>query len=205
MAIGYGCFLADITNFDDLADWLESHINETLDELEVAPGERPKQMLKIIKDIIENTLEDEIEEYGWTGDEEIYGVRVVNMFHKAFLAYNKDLYLQWFVMNYEELEEDNPYANESPKDALNELKQMYREDGVELTEAEKIGYMKRGISANLLSTRERLEESITYAANDVSVENENKVSKGLEKILNKIAKMDKEIDSIESDLIALLV
>ncbi|WP_108668954.1 hypothetical protein [Peribacillus acanthi] len=71
--MGYGLYLADIETFNDLVDWLEDHIKNTLSEL--GAGKAPNDLKMIVKVLVEDILRDEIKKYGWTGDEVNIGVR----------------------------------------------------------------------------------------------------------------------------------
>lgn len=199
----YGYYLSDIGNFDELADWLESHINETLDRLGVPKNQRPPQMLNVIKGLMEDSLHEEIEKYGWSGDEELFGLIAVNMFHKAFAGYNENLYLEWFDMNYEELEEENPnpYTSKSPKQARAELEKMYKLEGAEFTEADNIEFMKRGVQGNLLKIQKHLLMSIKDGTNITSIKTDSgqdlsKISNELNELLGKIDKFDTDARQI---------
>lgn len=200
--MGYGYCLSDIVNFDDLANWLESHISESLDQIGVGEEQRPPQMLDIIKDIMRYTLEDEIKEYGWTGDEEINGPRVVNMFHRSFQAYNESLHMNWFQTNFQELEMNNPYNKKSDKEAYKELEKIYKSAGLELTAEENMEYMKRGIQAKLIGVALHLDiivsqENITTMSVDGDV---NKKTKELQKIMDKTNKMYKDAGELMNDI-----
>lgn len=60
--MGFGFYLHDITNFDDLADWLEDHIDEIGQSLGF--GKEPRPLNCDIKQVMKESLKDEINKYG---------------------------------------------------------------------------------------------------------------------------------------------
>jgi hypothetical protein len=108
--MSYGLYLADLETFDNLIDWLEEHIKESITSLNA--GSAPKDLRNVLKDIIKSKCPEQIQTYGWNGEEEIPDLVATNLFHEVFATYNKHLYVYWYRKNYEELEEDSPFHYE---------------------------------------------------------------------------------------------
>ncbi|MYL34278.1 hypothetical protein GLW05_11780 [Pontibacillus yanchengensis] len=128
------------------------------------------------------------------------------MFHEVFAAFNKNLYVLWFRDNVEELEPENSFLSESATVAKNEIKEMYKEEGVPLTSKRLVQEMKRGLHTKLFTMTSSLEYTLGHEANVASIQASGlrpaeEVSTDLDKILEKALKVEEEmnelIDSIE--------
>ncbi|ANX13774.1 hypothetical protein ABE41_017325 [Fictibacillus arsenicus] len=197
--MGYGLYLADIETFDDLIDWLEEHIKESISSLNAESS--PKNLRKVLKSIIDSKCKEQIQTYGWTGEEEIPDLVATNLFHEIFAAYNKHLYVYWYRKNYEELEEDNPFHYENSNEAFKTLNALYREEEVELSNRLLVQEIKRGIHTKLFSVMQSLEYTLESETNLVSVnlseeKHENPVADELKKVLEEVLKLEEQLDKV---------
>lgn len=182
----YGFYLSDIRGFDDLINWLEDHITGTRKDVNI---DKPAKYLpEVLKNLIQENLTDEIDRYGWTGDEEFKAVEAVNMFHKIFSSYNRNLYFHWLSKNYKQIELNSPFDSVNMKDALNKLENTYAEDGVTLTDEAMIQELKRGMHKRAFSMVDELRKSIVNYGNIQSISSEGKLNamEVKEKLLNEM-------------------
>lgn len=185
----FGFYLGDIRGFDDLINWLEDHITGTRKYLNV---DKPAKYLpEVLKNLIQENLTDEIDRYGWTGDEEFKSVEAVNMFHKIFSSYNRNLYFHWLSKNYKQIELNSPFDSVDMKDALNKIENTYAEDGVTLTDEAMIHELKRGMHKRAFSMMDELRKSIVNYGNIQSISSEGKLNamEVKEKLLNEMEEL----------------
>jgi hypothetical protein len=201
----FGYYLGDIQGFDDLIDWLEDHITGTRKDINV--DKTPKYLPEVLKNLILENLSDEIDRYGWTGDEEFKAVEAVNMFHKIFSSYNRNLYFHWLSKNYKQIELNSPFDSVDMKDALNKLENTYAEDGVTLTDEAMIHELKRGMHKRAFSMVDELRKSIVNYGNIQSISSEGKLNamevkekllKEMEELYHLEKKVDEFIERIEN-------
>ncbi|GAA0486936.1 hypothetical protein GCM10008986_10440 [Salinibacillus aidingensis] len=197
--MSYGFELQDIMDFDDLADWLEDHINKIGQELGF--GKVPKSLKGDIEKVMKETLKDEIKEYGWTGDEELPSILSINMFHSVFATFNKNLYSIWFRRNVEELEPDSPFMSESVSVAMDEIKEQYEEEGVELTNKLLIQELKRGLHVRLFDMVQSLEYTLEHESNVASIKPNgfratDEVVGEMEKVMEQAMQVEKQVNGL---------
>ncbi|MFE1242952.1 hypothetical protein ACFW35_02380 [Fictibacillus sp. NPDC058756] len=197
--MSYGLYLADIETFDDLVDRLEEHIKESITSLNAESS--PKDLRKILKSILDSKCKEQIQTYGWTGEEEISDLVATNLFHEVFAAYNKHLYVYWYRKNYEELEEDSPFHYENSNEAFKALNAHYQDEEVELSNRLLVQEIKRGIHTKLFSVMQSLEYTLESEANLVSVnlseeKHEDPVADELKKVLEEVLKLEKQLDKV---------
>ncbi len=185
----YGFYLSDIRGFDNLVKWLEDHITGTRKDLNV--DKTPKYLPEVLKNLIQENLSDEIDKYGWTGDEEFKAVEAVNMFHKIFSSYNRNLYFHWLSKNYKQIELNSPFDSVDMKDALNKLENTYAGDGVTLTDEAMIQELKRGMHKRAFCMMDELRKSIVNYGNIQSISSEGKLNamEVKEKLLNEMEEL----------------
>jgi hypothetical protein len=197
--MSYGLILADIETFDDLVDWLEEHIKESITSLNA--GSLPKDLRKVLKGILDSKCKEQIITYGWTREEEIPDLEETNLFHEIFAAYNKHLYVYWSRKNYEELEEDSPFHYVKSNEPFKALNVLYREEEVELSNRFLVQEIKRGIHTKLFSVMQSLEYTLESEANLVSInlseeKHEDPVADELKKVLEEVLKLEKQLDKV---------